>query len=366
LGQHQQRVFLGSTVSGQLFAIAALILCPNMKSIQAQGLANFEPSALTEQHHDSEGLFCLDSSNCTPGVIGMPRPKGIYVEYESDPSYRLAPKNGSQLATGISEARSRTTMTAGLRFPIISKHHTKVILGFKFRDENYDFESSNSSAEPFYRQLDRENLYSLGTSLHITHYHHNHSYWLVRAKASLDGDFRGKINPLGQYLNFSFTPVYGWKRSRNLSIGLGLAVKHAYGRFSYYPVLLYFRNFNEKWGLELAVPAKMQVRYRPNDHMNIYAGVRLEGTRNAILVPQAEATELLALERADLRYSIRLEREIYDFLWIGGSVGVRQPVSFRVADNFSTGFPRVYDADSRVNLFGSIGLFIVPPRKWLD
>ena len=200
-----------------------------------------------------------------------------------------------------------------------------------------------------------------------THYNHNSTYWLVRGKVSLDGDYRGDGKPFGEYLNFSFTPIFGWKKHHDLSYGLGVSVKHAYGRFSVYPVLLYFRSFNEEWGLEAAIPSKVRLRYRPNVRTNIYVGARLEGTRNALVIdsPLSDGG-VLALERADLRYGIRLERELHDWLWIGVAGGLRQPISLRVADNFTAGFPRVFDADSRASLYGSAGIFIVPPRKWLD
>ena len=352
----------------QLFATLTVLLgLYGVPCVKGQSLSNMEPSALSEGHYDQQGLYCLDSTNCTPGVIGMPRPKGIFLEYEFDPSYQLNPKTSTGLASGSEEARAHSTFSAGIRLPVIRSHHTKLIIGFKFRDENYNLDESNPNMEPFYRQLDEENLYSIGSSAYLTHYNHNSTYWLLRGKVSLDGDFRGEDKAIGQYLNFSFTPVFGWKKHQDLSIGIGASVKHAYGRFSVYPVLLYFRNFNEHWGLEAAIPSKVRVRYRPNVKTNIYIGARLEGTRNALVVaaPLSDGS-LLALERADLRYGVRVERELHDWLWIGAAVGLRQPISLRVADNFTAGFPRVFDADSRASLYGSAGIFIVPPRKWLN
>ncbi|MEO0404905.1 MAG: hypothetical protein AAF193_08545, partial [Bacteroidota bacterium] len=146
------------------------------------------------------------------------------------------------------------------------------------------------------------------------------------------------------------------------------------GRSSIYPVLFYKNRYNPKWALELFLPLSASVLYRPNDKNNFYFQTRLSGD-NYNLNFDGVSEENLYLEKADVKIFGTYEREVYDFLWLSFSGGFRWNFNFDVS-NSDAYLDRTFPIGNTDNitisnkagdaLFFRIGMFIVPPKKWMN
>jgi len=77
----------------------------------------------------------------------------------------------------------------------------------------------------------------------------------------------------------------GRHQSKNM-IGAGLARTYRAGRLLHVPVLFWNKTFNDKWGMELLLPARGFVRYNFSTTSMLQAGFELEGNQFLVRLPQ--------------------------------------------------------------------------------
>jgi hypothetical protein len=83
-------------------------------------------------------------------------------------------------------------------------------------------------------------------------------------------------------ITLSGTVIYGWKTSEKNMIGAGLARTYRAGQLMHLPVLFWNKTFNDKWGMELLLPARGFVRYNFSTTSMLQAGFELEGNEAVI------------------------------------------------------------------------------------
>ena len=168
--------------------------------------------------------------------------------------------------------------------------------------------------------------------------------------------------------------LYGWRKSMNLTYGVGAQLGYALGRQRIYPAFLYNQTFNSKWGIEALLPANADLRYNASERSLWYGGVSVDGASYNINVKDigVPAYETLELRRSEIRGRIRWEREIYDFLWLGAEAGYRRNLNFNAFEkDADDGFIFAKNEDPVIEnrLKGaaifSLEIFLVPPRRFL-
>ncbi|OON67752.1 DUF6268 family outer membrane beta-barrel protein [Hymenobacter sp. CRA2] len=312
-----------------------------------------------------------------PSVIGGGPSKGVVFHYERLGNFSIDTK----LRDREPEGRAKTTVTKNARAfikayaPLINHPHLKLILGLNYDREEFQFK--NPDASNFYRNLEDKGLKVIGAQIAAIRPIDNVHWYIARVKGELNGDYTsGELSAPKDYLKMSAEFIYGWKRSPSFAWGIGGQLGYTFGRQSIYPVILYNRTWNKHWGVESLFPARVTVRYNVSPSTLLFAGYTVDGYNYNIKLrkPLDNQLETLILRQTELKPRLRLEREIYDFIWFGVEAGYRYNASFNALDEKGNqGFslfrgsprPRIIDNTVGGAPYASVEVFLVPPRKFL-
>ncbi len=240
-------------------------------------------------------------------------------------------------------------------------------MGFNYFLEEYGFEDLANANYPFYNSIEDKNLRSLGASLFFVKPTRSDVYFLLRTRLSLNGDFRRSTLPTEDYLKFSIAPLIGWKRTPTLSHAVGFAYGYDFGRPTFYPVIVYNRTFSPYWGIEMLLPAYMKVRHNRNERTIFYGEVGLNGASYNVLLSDTQFAQntTVHLHKSEIRFLLTLEKEIYDFLWFGASVGYRANMQFSLNDGNNRDADILIENRLRGALIYNFSIFLVPPRQFI-
>lgn len=310
-------------------------------------------------------INCTDSTFCVPGVLGLPRSKGIEIKREIVRDYLIHSKLDG-VGEDEAEVRRNRRWTFKLRAPVILKDNFKMAAGIKYFVEEYNFDDPNSlnPENHFYQNLEEKNLRSLRGEIFIVKPTRTNKYYILRISGAMNGDF-DKIRLGGNYFKLSIAPLIGWKRSDYLSYAVGFAYSEAFGKRSIYPLFSYNQTFNQHWGVESILPAEVKLRYNTIDQKNfVYLMADLAGS-NYTLDNFSNSDTPLYLEKSEVRFMINWEREIHDFLWFGLSAGYRTNIDFDLSESARINAKTYVSNDLNGALIYSMSIFVVPPRKML-
>lgn len=304
----------------------------------------------------------------TPNVRGMNRGRGIVISYERLPNFDIdSESDDPRVGDGSGRVRRHNKFNVRVMAPVLSKPNSTLLVGVDYQIEEFNFRDLTPNSYALYRYLEDKNLQSLGLQFAYLHSIDTRRFYLARVKGELNGDYtRDNIN-ISDYLKVTLDMAYGWKRSPDYALGVGLQLGYTYGRQSIYPGILYNRTFNNKWGVESIFPANARLRYNLNDKTYLFGGYRLEGSSYDIFVDSTPLSEFgeIELRRTDIKGLLRLEREIYDFLWFGLEGGFRQYYRHRVFDEVGSRDELITN-DLAGAGYVNVELFFVAPRKWLE
>jgi hypothetical protein len=312
----------------------------------------------------------------TPSVVGQGPSKGLVLHLESLGDFSVkSTLNDQQPSKDVS-----TTVTKNRRAfvkayaPLWNHPHLKVILGVNYDREEFQFKDPAQSV--FYQNLEDKGLKVIGTQLAVIRPIDEVHWFIARVKGELNGDYTSSELNVKDYLKTQAEFIYGWKRRPTFSWGVGAQLGYTFGRQSIYPVILYNRTFNQKWGVEALFPARVSVRRNVNPKTLLFGGYTVDGMNYNIKLrqPLANNESTLIVRETEVKARLRLEREIYDFLWFGLEGGYRYNYSFNSLDQagndatvkFLGSRPKVIDSTLGGAPYASIELFLVPPRKFLS
>ena len=313
-----------------------------------------------------------------PSVIGMGKSKGIIVSYERQPDFGIistASRPGIGNKTG--EVRRNNKFDVRAYVPLVNHPHFKMVAGFNYFLEEFNFEYTAPSEYQFYENIEDRNLKTISGQIVMLRPINETNFYVFRAKGELNGDYTSKEVAVPDYLKTTVEFLYGWKKSPSYSYGFGAQLGYALGRRRIYPAFLFNRTFNPKWGIEAILPANADVRYNASERSLWFAGFSVDGASYNINVKNIGIPEFetLELRRSEIRGRVRWEREIYDFLWFGLEAGYRENLNFNAFDkdandNFDMfGFKGREDAIISNKLKGAalfnVEIFLVPPRRFL-
>ena len=313
----------------------------------------------------------------TPSVVGQGPSKGVVAHLERLTDFSIKSKqnvNGTSTTSSATVTKNSRAFIKGY-VPAWNRPHLKVILGFNYDREEFQFNKPDNSV--FFRNLEDKGLKVLGAQIAVIRPVDDVHWYIARVKGELNGDYTASELDVNDYLKMSGEFIYGWKRTKYFAWGVGLQLGYTFGRQSIYPAILYNRTFNDKWGVEALFPARVSVRYNVSDKTLLFAGYSVDGLNYNIKLREAlpDGRQTLILRQTELRPRLRLEREIYDFLWFGVEAGYRYNASFAAFDekgnsgnSILRGSPRPRIIDNTLGgaPYASLEIFLVPPRKFLS
>lgn len=320
-------------------------------------------------------FFCLcslaigqkDSTRkfCDPKLEGMARSKGLTILYERTLDSKINSTSADPLiGNGSAIVRRNNKFDFRIKIPVWNKPGFKVIVGFKYSLEEFNFKTPEGLNYALYQNLEDKNLKSIGGNLNILKPLNETKYLAFRINTDLNGDYSADEFGKSSFLKYSFAAIYGWKRCETKTAGFGIYYSYTFGRRSIYPVLVYANTFNKRWGVEALLPATLKVRHNFSEKTLLYAGYEIEGGAYHIKIdnPPLNTYPSLELRRSNIRFSVDFEREIHDWLWFGISAGLRQPLAMNLSRSASATREDIIESDLALAPFFNANIFIVPPR----
>jgi hypothetical protein len=335
-------------------------------------------SALPLSSFAQEDTTRQDKEYANPSVEGTARGKFLIFKYQRFFNYDFnsTAANTDKLPVGNANASVDKSNIAEVKgfIPLWNRPHFKTVLGVGYEREEYHFENANEDTYLYHKNLQDKGLKSLSAQLAFIHPINYKNYFVWRFKGSLNGDYTSDELNFNDYLKVTGELMYGWKKSKYFSWGIGAQAGYTFGRFSVYPAILYNRTFNDHWGIESVFPANIKMRFTPaTDKTFLYFGYELDGYSYNIKVDKAPFTEspvfanikTLELRHNDVKINARWEQEIYDFLWFGLEGGYRVNIAY---DAFETGSSRkttLIETECGGAPFAEASIFFVVPRAFL-
>lgn len=261
---------------------------------------------------------------CTQKVLYLSPTKLISIGYEAQLPYTLTTPALITNTPGMPPPPSPTgfsTVTQGLRLafntPVVSRSNFILNLGLTYWSSAYQIEDVAGLKSGLARTLEQNGLRSTGLNATVFKPFDDRRFLIAQVNADLNGDYRRPDDISGRNMTYSATAIYGWKKSDNLMWGLGVSRTYRAGALIYVPVLYYNRTYNQKWGLEVLLPARASLRRNFGTKALLLLGYELEG--NAYYLSQND----LYLRRGELKPRITFERQVRNFVWLSVQAGLR-------------------------------------------
>ena len=296
---------------------------------------------------------------CEISIDGQSRPKGLVISQEFISNHGISSTSGD--AETFGRVRSARRRSIKLKAPIINNPGFKLVAGFKYKVEDVFFEEQYLRSSNFYSDLENKNLKQLGASLYAVKPLRGNTYLLMRASASLNGDYGKHNSPTKDYLKYSIAPMIGWRKSDKMSYAFGVAYSENFGRISVFPIVAFNKTFNERWGTEILLPLKAKLRYSTLDKKNfLYLTSEIKGSTYNVAFNSGKSGYL---NNTELRHLVTYEREIYDFLWVSAEAGLRSNLNFSLSETADHRNSVVISNRLNQSFFAGFSIFLVPPKK---
>ena len=195
------------------------------------------------------------------------------------------------------------------------------------------FAVENPGTNAFARKLNERFMTSAGINTTIFKPLNEKNFLIFQGSADLNGVFEGFSDISGKALTFSATAIYGWKTSEKNMIGTGIARTYRAGQTIIVPVLLWNKTFNDRWGMELLLPARGHLRYNFSTTNMLQLGFELEGNQFWMGLANAPRGEVF-IQRGELKPRIMWDKKINGFIWFNAQAGLRYNWRFDVMNEY--------------------------------
>lgn len=216
-----------------------------------------------------------------------------------------------------------------LNIPVIS--NTKLIwqIGANYWRSGYNFESVNNA---FVSKLNTNGMHTAGLNTTIFKPLNEKNFLIFQASADVNGVFEGFDEINSKAVTLSATAIYGWKKSENNMIGVGVSRTYRAGQLIYVPVLLWNKNFNDKWGMELLLPARGHLRRNFSTSNILQLGFELEGNQYWMRTPSPNGQ--VFIQRGELKPRVMWDKKLKGFFWLNMQAGFRYNWRFDVMNEY--------------------------------
>ena len=283
------------------------------------------------QFGDAEGV----KRYCTQKVLNQSPQRIISLGFESYGSFQMPGVKTSYLSSGGPindfQVNNVSAIRAQLNIPVISTNKLIWQLGASYWGSQFNIESPGTNA--FAKELNDNMLTTAGINTTIFKPLNEKNFLIFQASVDANGVFNSFSDINRNATTFSATAIYGWKTSEKNMIGAGIARTYRAGQLIYVPVLLWNKTFNDRWGMELLLPARGHIRYNFSTSNMIQAGFELEGNQFAMNIPNSLSNGVY-LQRGELKPRIMWDKKIGGFLWFNAQAGLRYNYRFDAMNEY--------------------------------
>lgn len=256
----------------------------------------------------------------------------------------------------VDEFNSNKLYTFKLNIPIILSNKLDVIAQLRYKNEQLHL----GEFEDAYKKKIHFN--NAGLSF-VYQYNFNENYYLA---GHFGGSFKSdkyNFEHFSSILDYSNSLLFG-KNIDYGKIGLGAIFGNSLGRFSIYPLFLFDYEISDKWKLEMKLPKELKIRrILSPDNFYLIGGAEIRAASYFISEDILPNEKNLEYRRAAVELNIGIEKEISDFLWFGAELGITQPFYSALVRSGESTRNKLFDFDNSFTPYGSISIYIVPPRS---
>jgi hypothetical protein len=162
----------------------------------------------------------------------------------------------------------------------------------------------------------------------------------------------------------TFAVLYGWKRNENTMLAFGATQTWRGSERIYVPLIMYNKTFNDRWGLEMLLPARAHVRYNFSPKSLLLGGFEIEGNSyqikeaKSMLNPNPGFSEL---RRSELKFRLMYEQQLFGFVWLSVQAGWRYNYRFNFSEDRESLRTYTYEGKLGNPFYGGISLNLVSP-----
>ena len=288
-----------------------------------------------------------------------PRPKFFEIEFIQFQQFN-SESFSEQYGDSQAKIKRNSLFKIKLKVPIILKPNIQFLGGLKYGVENYSFKDIRNTNYELYNRLEVMSLKSIGADLFIKKMINDRKFIFGYINGSLNSD-NIQLKGIDNQLKVTISAIYGINKSPETVLGFGIGFGLTLGRPSVFPLFVYYHQFNQRIAIQSLLPKKIELRYGFSRKLYLYTVVELNGTTYHLQDYPLTGIEKLEFRRTSIRYKLKLERELYDFLWIGITYGYRDPI-FIYASNIGEGRRKsLIDVEADSSTFWKFSIFFVVP-----
>ncbi len=335
--------------------LGAFLLIATVSLAQVDTTDNFDYSKFGE----AEGV----KRYCTQKVLNQSPQKIISIGFDRYGSFVMpgVPLGGMLPAFKDVNVQQVSALKAQVNFPVISNNKIIWQLGANYWGSNFVIEKPVSTQ--FATYLNNHTMTSAGINTTIFKPLNEKNFLIIQASADVNGLFHNMSAINKDALTLSGTFIYGWKKSEKNMIGTGIARTYRAGQLIHVPILFWNKTFNDKWGMELLLPARGFLRYNFSTLNMLQAGFELEG--NQFWMPSSNRIEngAVFIQRGELKPKVMWDKKISGFVWFHAEAGMRYNWRFEVMNEYNGKKESQRYFESRLGnpLYFNIGFNFVSP-----
>lgn len=302
---------------------------------------------------------------CRPGVRNRSQSRGVVVRYENQLGFDWN-GNGS-LAGGRQRVERVEQFTFKFKVPLVNQPQFKALLGYEWDTEKYFFENPFTTEEKtLFQLLDDRRLKASKLSAYVTRSWNERFYTSARLRMSLSGDYDGLISFDDIYRTYSGALALGKKVSTDEEWAVGITFSSNKARAIALPFFVWNKTFNDRWGLQTALPGQAFVRRNVGaDRKNAFLfGATFDSRYYAINTDQRPQYQELGpyfLRNNGVRIQLQYEHNITTWVWAFAQAGYYAPVTTRF--NRASAIDVDLETTAGGRPFFRLGVFLAPPKE---
>ena len=302
-----------------------------------------------------------------PGVRYRSQSRGVSIRYETQPGFTWT--GSDEVSGGEQKISHLEQFTFKFKIPVINQPRVKFLLGYEWDTEKYFFNNpyeGHENQQTLFQLLDERRLKANKLSAYFTYSLDDRYYVSTRLRMSLNGDYQGLIDFDNIYRTYSAAAVYGKKVSDDTEWAVGITYSNNKARQIALPFFVYNRTFNERWGLQTALPGQAYLRRNVGRRMvnTFLLGATFDSKYYALNTePGRGFAELQQyfLRNNGIRAMLQYEHNLAPWVWAFGQAGYYIPVQTRF--NPADDIDRDLETTVGGRPFFRVGVFLAPPKE---
>ena len=308
----------------------------------------------------SETLIIDQEINfCQPGVINKSPGKGLMLDYRIRPDFKFSGKEIQD-----SPVENNIRFNSKLKIPVFIKPGFKLLIGFQYMIERYNFDDLNANNFPLFTAIDNQNLRTSRVSVYISKPFNERFYSSFRLGVSYSGDYEKFATTDNRYATYRAVGVLGFKKSENLEFGGGIMSSYGFRNATNLPIPFLFVNhtYNDRWGIEFAIPISLKLRHNIKDGSLLLFGPQFRSRNYSLDIPSfiRENNDIIHFRRAAVETSLTYQQRVKSWIWVEANMGYNFNFKTEIV-NTTTNLERKLTESN--GIVGSVGIFLSPPAK---